>query len=46
MDRFIGVGQDVYYGRTWHLKSNMDRFIDLNSKTSSNVKCIFKIQYG
>ena len=28
MDRFIGVGQDVYFGRTWLLKSNMDRFIE------------------
>ncbi len=27
MDRFIGVGNDVYYGRNWPLKSNMDRFI-------------------
>ena len=40
MDRFIGVGQDVYYGRTWRLKSNMDRFIDCFSNIAYIQFCV------
>ena len=38
MDRFIAKFIKNLFAPHDYLKSNMDRFIDLNSKTSSNVK--------
>ena len=45
MDRFIGVTLNELLLSVRHLKSNMDRFIDLKLQTVLMLY-IFKIQYG
>ena len=46
MDRFIAERKMKMKVAQIDLKSNMDRFIDENPRTTSQYNAKFKIQYG